>query len=67
MSDIKENTRKKNAGRKAARRKVRAKDLRCKDCVMFEYDGFPYCLVQDLYTEVGAEDEICEEFLFKGE
>jgi len=32
---------------------------------MFEHDGFPYCLAQDLYTEVKADDEICDEFISK--
>lgn len=27
---------------------------------MFEHDGFSYCLAQDLYTEVEADDEICD-------
>lgn len=49
------------------KQRIKAEDLRCKDCVMYEDDGFPYCLAQDLYTEVGADDEICEEFVFNGE
>jgi len=42
---------------------AKTKKFHCKDCVMFEYDGFPYCLEQDLYTEVKADDEICDNFI----
>lgn len=37
----------------------------CKDCEFFEHDGFPYCLMQDLYTEVSPDDEACGSFLSK--
>lgn len=37
----------------------------CKHCEFFECDGFPYCLMQDLYTEVSPDDEACGSFLSK--
>ena len=32
---------------------------------MFEYDGFPYCLVKDMYTVVKPQDMACREFVTK--
>lgn len=37
----------------------------CKDCEFFEHDGFSYCLMKDLYTEVGPDDEACDSFIEK--
>jgi len=44
---------------------AKIKKFHCEGCVMFGYDGFPYCLAKDMYTEVKAKDEICDEFISK--
>jgi hypothetical protein len=36
---------------------------KCGDCVFLEKeDGFPYCLLMDLYTERAIDDDACQYF-----
>ncbi len=37
----------------------------CKHCEFLEHEGFTFCLMQDLYTEVGPYDEACDSFIEK--
>lgn len=39
----------------------------CKHCEFLHDDGFPYCIMQDLYTEVGPYEEACSLFLEKSD
>ena len=39
----------------------------CKHCEFLEHDGFPYCIMQDLYTEVGPYYEACDSFIEKSD
>jgi hypothetical protein len=37
---------------------------KCGNCAWLEKDdGFPYCLLMDLYTERDLDDEACEDFV----
>lgn len=37
---------------------------KCKNCVFIEEeDGFYYCLMKDLYTQVKPEEEACYSFV----
>lgn len=35
----------------------------CGECAYFECDGFPYCVLKDMYTEVKESDKACRDFV----
>lgn len=40
------------------------KNNKCGNCAWLEKgDGFSYCMLMDLYTERGLDDEACESFV----
>lgn len=40
------------------------KEAKCGNCVYLEKDdGSPYCMLMDLYTERGLDDDACDDFV----